>query len=256
MPHVTREPGAGDHEGVAALRTSAHWREHCERILREISPDFRAAGPFESRKIDVRRTLPSGLIVSHSYFVNEVRDYHQGFAVLWSVAPEKSPYALLRAGTRFFDRPLSEMLAMDGIPRPAGLRDSQTWRSNSIPLLARSLAVAEREILPAYLQLIERGAGHLARFFTTALDLIGERPAPLPRGPTARARFLGVDQGALEPYRSAAWVVTATDILLSRQPYTDIPAAVRDRAVVFARLDDLAAVAHELPEMTRTLGAI
>src|SRR5205085_7524338 len=110
------------------------------------------------RRIEVRRQLASGLWVSHSYFVDRDRDYHQGFAVLWSTAPEKSPYSLLRVGTRFFDRPLGEVLALDGLPRPTGLRDTQVWRSNSIELLARSLAVAEEELLPRYLALVKRGA--------------------------------------------------------------------------------------------------
>lgn len=236
-------------------RTSAHWRDHCQRILREFSPDYRSAGPYSRRKIEIRRTLATGLIASHSYFVQCI-EYHQSFAVLWSTTVEKSPYSLLRAGTRFYDRPLAEVLAMDGIPRPAGLRESQHWRSNSIELLSRSLAAAEHELLPAYLQLIERGARRLARFFATAQEMISDIPSRLPRSMEARARLLRLDAHLLEPYHSRAWVVTATDILEARAPYTDIPAPVRDRAVVLARLDDLAAIAHELPDITRTLGAI
>ena len=252
MTHATRAaPGA-----ASSARTGAHWRGHCESILRDFSPDYRAAGPFSARKIEILRALPSGLTASHTYFVHRSRDYHQGFALLWSLGPEKSPYSLLRVGTRFFDRPLSEMLAMDGIARPRALRDSQTWRSNSIDLLSRSLAAAEHELLPAYLALVERGARRLARFFATAHDLISDLPARLPRAPQARARLLGLDPDGIEPFHGRAWVVTAADILHARPPYTDIPTTVRDRAVVLARLDDLAQVAPELAEMTRTLGAL
>lgn len=259
MPTVIRGPeGPSSRHSMTQEeeRTSAHWREHCQRILRERAPDYRAEGPFSERRIDVRRTLPSGLIVSHSYFVHRACDYHQGFALMWSTSAEKSPYSLLRAGTRFFDRPLGEVLAMDGIPRPAGLRDSQTWRSNSIELLARSLAAAEEELLPRYLALVERGAARLTRFFLTASALLEGLPGRLPRSAEARARLLGLDPELVEPHRSRAWVVTATDILVDREPYTEIPPDLRERAVVLGRLDDLTHVAHELPAMARALGAL
>lgn len=236
-------------------RTSDNWRAHCQRILQELHPDYRAAGPFSGRRIEIRRALESGLIISHSYFVHRARDYHQSFAVMWSTGNERSPYSLLRAGTRFFDRPLGEVLGMDGIPRPPGLRDVQTWRSNSIPFLSRSLAVAEEEVLPRYLAIVKRGAARLARFFRTAGDMIEGLPRRLPRSVEDRARLLGVDPDRIEPHRSAAWVVTATDILMNREPYTEIPTGPRHAAIVLGRLDDLLHVAHEIPAIVRTLGA-
>lgn len=256
MPIAPREPGTPPPAGHGLERTCDNWRGHCQRILRELHRDYRAEGPFSARRIDVRRTLSCGLIASHSYFVHRARDYHQGFALMWSTSAEKSPYSLLRAGTRFFDRPLGEVLAMDRIPRPAGLRDSQTWRSNSIDLLARSLAVAESELLPRYLALVERGAGRLARFFLTAGSLLSGLPRRLPKTAEERARLLGLEPDLMEPCRSSAWVVTATDILVGREPWTNIPGTLRERAVVLARLDDLLHVVHELPAMAATLGAL
>ena len=235
-------------------RTAENWRIEVQRILRDFHPAYRAQAPFSDRRIEVRRQLANGLWASHSYFVDRGRDYHQGFALLWSTGPEKSPYSLLRVGTRFFDRPLGEVLALDGVPRPAGLRDAQTWRSNSFDLLSRSLAVAEEELLPRYLALVKRGAERLARFFRTAGELVEGLPRRLPKAIEDRARLIGIDAFTMEPHRSNAWVVTATDILLAREPYKAIPAGLRHAAVVLARLEDLVHIAPELAEVARILG--
>lgn len=249
---VERDEGGGGQDE----RTPAHWRAHCERILRGVHPDYRAEGPYSARRIEVRRTLPCGVMVSHSWFAPAARDYHQGFALMWSTAAEKSPYSLFRVGTRFYDRPLPEVLAMDGIPRPAGLREQQTWRSNSLELLERSVTAAEEALLPRYLAIVERGSGRLARFFATAGDTVERLPKRLPRGTEERTRLLALDPELVEPYRSRAWVVTATDILTEREPYSALPEDVRDQTIVLGRLDDLVHAAPELPSIRRVLEAL
>ena len=241
---------------LVSERTADIWRAHCQRILRTFSPDYRAQGPFSARRIEIRRTLSSGLMVSHSYFVHRKRDYLQGFAVMWSTSGEKSPYSLLRAGTRFYDRPIGEVLAIDGIARPAGLRDVQTWRSNSIELLSRSLEAAERELLPRYVALVQRGAARLARFFRTAAELLARGPRRLPRSFDERAAALDLDPEEMERHRSSACVVSATDILQNREPYSAIPAGLRHAAVALGRLDDLARMSRELSGIARVLGGL
>lgn len=123
---------------------------------------------------------PGGSFLSQN-FLKKGESYNLSVAVSFSgLHPHRQGPALyhpLYAGSRFGDTVSKQVRDHFGLGRgdpgcPEGMWSFGKWRSNTLPLLARGLAVNDQVILPKYLEALHPGKHRLVALFEAACEII------------------------------------------------------------------------------------